>query len=102
MPTSGLLSAKNLNELASILVRFESSSSKDNVQVVDTTGEEFWYFCEQCTLAPGFTIRRWTKQQIIDLYNSNVRSDRIYAVRSLSNKRLSDIVSEIANLIQSP
>ena len=97
-----LFSALELSGLASILVRFEPSSGKDKIQVVDSNGEEFWYFREQCILAPGFTIRRWTKQQIIDLYNSNVESDRIYGVRSLSSKRLSEIVSEISKLIRSP
>ena len=97
-----LFSALELSGLASILVRFEPSSGKDKIQVVDVTGEEFWYSRTQYVLAPGFTIRRWTKRQIIDLYNSNVGSDRTYAIRSLSNKRLSEIVNEIANLIRSP
>ena len=96
-----LFSALELSRLASILVRFESSADKDIVQMVDATGEEFWYSRKQRVLAPGFTIKRWTKRQIIDLYNSHVGSDRIYAVRSLSNKRLSEIVSEISNLIRS-
>ena len=97
-----LFSSLELRGLASILVGFEPSSGEDIVQAVDATGEEFWYSRKQRVLAPGFTIRRWTKRQIIDLYNSHVDGERAYAVRSLSNKRLSEIVGEIAKLIRSP
>ena len=97
-----LFSALNLKTLASILVRCVPSSDKDIVKLVDATGEEFWYSGAQCVLSPGFPGKRWTKMQIIDLYNGHVGSDRRYSVRSLSNKRLSEIVSEIAKLIRSP
>ncbi len=97
-----LFSALELSRLASILVRFKPSSGKDIVQMVDATGEEFWYTRKQRVLSPGFTSKHWTKRQIIDLYNSHVGIDRVYAVRSLSSKRLSEIGREISNLIRSP
>ncbi len=86
--------------LASILVLFDPSSDQDVVTLVDSTGEEFWYSREQRVLSPGFVGKRWTKLQIIDLYNSHIRSDRRYSVRSRSNKRLSEIVAEISDLIR--
>ena len=94
-------SAGNLNTLASILVRFDPSSDQDVVTLVDSTGEEFWYSRKQCVLSPGFSGKRWTKMRIIDFYNGHVRRDRRYSVCSLSNKRLSEIVSEISALIRS-
>ena len=96
-----LFSASNLNALASILVYFDRSTDQDLVTLVDSTGEEFWYSREQCVLSPGFSGKRWTKMRIIDLYNGHVRRDRRCSVRSLSNKRLSEIVSEISALIRS-
>ena len=96
-----LFSALNLKTLASILIRFVPSSGKDIVKLVDATGEEFWYSGEQRILSPGFLCKRWTKRQIIDLYNIHVGSDRRYSARSLSNKRLRDIVAEISDLIRS-
>ena len=96
-----LFSALELSRLASILVRFELSSGKDIVQMVDATGEEFWYTRKQLVLSPGFTNKRWSKRQVIDLYNSHIGSDRRYSVRSLSNKRLLEIVAEISDLIRS-
>ena len=97
-----LFSALELSSLALILVRFKPSSGKDIVQMVDASGEEFWYTRKQCVLSPGFTSKRWTKRQIIDLYNSHVGSDCIYEARSLSSKRLSEVVSEVSNLIRGP
>ncbi len=96
-----LFSAPDLKTLASILVRFDPSSGEEVVRLVDSTGEEFWYSREQHVLSPGFMGKRWTKQQIIDLYNSHIGSNRRYSVRSLSNKRLLEIVAEISDLIRS-
>ena len=97
----GLFSARTLDELASVLVRFEPSSDDSPAKFVDSTGEEFWYSREQRVLSPGFLGKRRTKRQIIDLYNEHVGSDRQFSVRSLSNKRLPDIVAEISDLIRS-
>jgi hypothetical protein len=96
-----LISALDLKMLALILVRLGSSSGEDIVKLVDSTGVEFWYSCEQRVLSPGFMGKRWTKRQIIDLYNSHIESDRRYSVHSLSNKRLSEIVAEISDSIRS-
>jgi hypothetical protein len=96
-----LFSALDLKTLASIFIRLGASSDEDIVKLVDSTGEEFWYSCEQRVLSPGFMGKRWTKRQIIDLYNSHIGSDRRYLAHSLSNKRLSEIVAEISDLIRS-
>ena len=95
-----LISALDLKMLALILVPLGSSSGEDIVKLVDSTGVEFWYSCEQRLLFPGFLGKRWTKRQIIDLYNSHIESDRRYSMHSLSNKRLSEIVVEISDLIR--
>jgi hypothetical protein len=96
-----LFSALDLKTLVVILVRFDLSSGEDIVKLVDSTGEEFWYSRKQRVLSPGFLGKRLTKRQIIDLYNSHIRSDRRYSARSLSNTRLPEIVAEISDLIQS-
>jgi hypothetical protein len=95
-----LISALDLKMLALILVPLGSLSGEDIVKLVDSTGVEFWYSCEQRLLFPGFLGKRWTKRQIIDLYNSHIESDRRYSMHSLSNKRLSEIVVEISDLIR--
>ena len=97
-----LFSAPGLKTLASLLVDLDPSSGEDIVKVVDSTGEEFWYLRERRILSPGFSGRRWTKRQIIDLYNNHVRSGRRYSAHSLSNKRLSEIVAQISDLIRKP
>jgi dTDP-4-dehydrorhamnose reductase len=95
-----IVSAFSMETLASILVRFIPSSDEDIVKLVDATGEEFWYSGAQRVLSPGFLGKRWTKRQIIDLYNNQVGSDPRYSARSLSNKRLSEVVAEISDLIR--
>jgi hypothetical protein len=96
-----LYSALDLKMLAPILVRLGLSAGGDIAKVVDSTGEEFSYSSEQRVLSPGFMSKRWTRRQIIDLYNNRIGSDRRYSARSLSNKIVSEIVAEISDLIRS-
>jgi len=94
-----LFSARSLKGLIAILQRLDQPA-EGIVRLVDSTGEEFWYTVELRVLSPGMLFKRWTKRQIIDLYNSHNAIDPPYPVHSLSNKRLSQIVGEIADLIR--
>ena len=95
-----LFSAMDLESLVLILISFDQSVD-DIVKLADSKGEEFWYSRKQNGLGPGFAGKRWTKRQIIELYNNHVENDRLYPVRSLSNKRLSEIIAEVSILIRS-
>ena len=93
--------ASNIEELGTICVLSEPVD-EDKVKVIDCTGEEFWYMPDQYTLAPGFFTKKWTKKQIIDLYNNSEASkdsDFQYSYKSLSSKRVSKIVTDICNIL---
>jgi hypothetical protein len=95
-----LFSARSLKGLIAVLQRLDRPAAEAIVRLVDSTGEEFWYTLELRVLSPGLLFKRWTKRQIIDLYNGHNRMNPPYPVHSLSNKRLSQIVGEIADLIR--
>jgi hypothetical protein len=47
-------------------------------------------------------FKKWTKKQIIELYNNspNAKENKnSYPIKSLSNKRLSSIISDICELL---
>ena len=96
-----LLSTLDLKTLAPILVHLGLAAGEDIAKVVDLTAEDFRYSCDQHVLSPGLMGERWTKRQIIDLYNSRIGSDRRYSAYCLSDKRLPEIVAEISDLIRS-
>ena len=97
-----LMSAFNINELAACCLAAITSKEGDIIKAIDSTGEEFWYSPENCTIAPGFAFKKWTKRKIIDLYNSSlVMEDTTYPDKSLSNKRLDAIISDICKLLRS-
>ena len=57
---------------------------------------------EQIALFPGFSRRKWTKRQIIDLFNNSefAKEENLqYSPKALSNKRLAEIVQEICNML---
>lgn len=94
--------ASGIEELGAICVLAEAVDDEDKIKVVDCTGEEFWYLPNQYALTPGFLIRKWTKKQIIDLYNNSEASKESniqYSSKSLSSKRLSRIVTEICDIL---
>lgn len=98
----GLWSASNIEELGTICVLSKPGDEDDKLKVIDTSGEEFWYMPKQYALTPGFPFQKWTKKQIIELFNNSetAKEENIqYPLKSLSNKKLSKIVTEICDLL---
>lgn len=99
-----LYSAFNIKQLAKNCISSTPIEGKSIIQVIDSTGEEFWYSPEQYVLSPGFAFKKWTKMQLIDMFNSssNAKSQaQEYSTKSLSSKRLEKIVSDICELLES-
>ena len=91
--------AKSLAGLAKVLAALPPSAPVSDIKFVDPTGEEFWFDAEHSVLSPGFTIRRWTKKQIIDAYNARPEGRRLPCrATSLSSRKLGDVVTEVCEL----
>ena len=96
---TGVGPARSLAGLARVLATLPPSRPGADIRIVDTTGEEFWFDAINSVLAPGFTIRRWTKRQIIDAYNNSPEGRRLPCrATSLSSRKLGDVVTEICEL----
>lgn len=99
-----LYSAFNIKQLAKSCISSTLIEDKNIIQVIDSTGEEFWYSPEQYILSPGLAFKKWTKMQLIEIFNSssNAKSQgQKYSTKSLSSKRLEKIVSDICELLKS-
>lgn len=98
----GLYSAYNIKQLGTLCVISEPIEDSFEVIVIDSSGAEFKYFAEQTTLMPGILNKRWTKKQIIELYNTSVNAEETnikYPMKSISNKKVSRIIGEICDLL---
>ena len=94
--------AYNIKELGTVCYISEPTENSDTIKVIDSSGEEFWYLPEQVALTPGFMQRKWTKKNIIELYNQSETAKETnvqYSLNSLSSKRLSTVVADICNLL---
>ncbi|MCK5191673.1 MAG: hypothetical protein KAR12_16635 [Methylococcales bacterium] len=99
-----LYSAFNIKQLAKSCISSTPIEGKDIIQVIDSTGEEFWYSPEYYILTPGFSFKKWTKKHLIEVFNcsSNAKdSMQEYSIKSLSTKRLEKIVGDICELLRS-
>ena len=99
-----LFPAFNLKQLAIACLASTPTAGKSYVQVIDTTGEEFWYSPESCALSPGFSFKRWTKKRIVETFNHSSNAMELmkeYPVKSLSIKRLDKIIYDICELLTS-
>lgn len=97
-----LNSAYDIDQLAAHCLLSESFDNELFVKVIDSTGEEFWYSPEHFALSPGMAFKKWTKKRIIELYNNspNAKDNKnSYPIKSLSNKKLSRIISDICELL---
>jgi hypothetical protein len=96
----GLAAAHDRNKLITVLGALTPTDYRFEVKVIDSTGREFWYDSSQRILAPGFTTKVWTKLQLVELYNdSSGVALGLYMPGSLSNRRLNQIVQDIASLL---
>lgn len=97
-----ILPALNISKLKKICFSLEPSEDSKKIKIIDCSGEEFWYLTDKIVLIPGFMVKNWTKKQIIELFNHSrtAREKNIqYSLKSLPNKRLPTIVTEIYNLL---
>jgi hypothetical protein len=95
--------AYDIEELGAVCYISEPIENSDNIKVIDSSGEEFWYLPEQVVLAPGFMQRKWTKKKIIELFNQSETAkekNMRYSTKSLSSKRLATIVADICSILR--
>jgi hypothetical protein len=60
-----LSSASNIEKLGTLCVLSEPSEDDDNVRVIDSTGEEFWYLPEHFVLSPVFFRKSGLKNKLL-------------------------------------
>jgi hypothetical protein len=100
--SSGLLAANNRRN-AQRLLKPEFFLPGTIYDVIDATGEGFSLHAEFMTISPLAVKKRWTKKEIVELYNAesgNADGRKPYPTKSLSNKPLDRVIWEIAYLVR--
>jgi hypothetical protein len=99
-----LYAAGSLKKLDQYLRISIPKDEEEEVVLIDSTGQEFWFMPEDMILAPGFTTYlNWTKKKIINLFDNspNAKEHGIeYPLKSLSSKKVVTIIKEICELIE--
>ena len=98
-----LYPAFDIQELAQNCVKSTPSDGETLIKAIDSSGEEFWYTPGKYVIAPGFSFKKWTKKQIVELYNKRLtgnQEEHQYSTKSLSAKRLEKIVADICILLK--
>jgi len=96
--------ATNIKELAESCIASKIPEGETVIKAIDSSAEEFWYSPDNFAIAPGFAFKKWTKKQIVELYNNSSnakKSDKKYSLKSLSNKKLSRIIGDVCELLSS-
>ena len=101
--SNNLFSAFDIQELALKCVKSTLSNDETYIKAIDSSGDEFWYTPEKYVLAPGFFCKKWTKKQIVELYNKSLnenQKEHQYSTKSFSAKRIHKIVFDICKLLK--
>ena len=75
---------------------------EESYPLLDPKGEGWSLVMDQIVVSPLAFKKTWTKREVIELFNSSDTASKaglVYSLKSLSNKRLDLIVSELAALI---
>jgi len=57
---------------------------------------------DKYTLSPGFVTKKWTKKNLIEIFNnsSNARElNQKYSMKSLSSKKLEKVIEDICRIL---
>jgi len=67
--------------------------------VIDAVAEGFAFYPELGTITPLTLKKDWTKAEVVALYHARKRPGAPFYTRSLPNRKLSVVVSDIAALL---
>jgi len=71
--------------------------------VVDSTSEGYGFYPRMMLISPLTTKKRWTKAEVIALYNDRKKPDAPnYEPGSLSNRGFDRVVHEVVHLLREP
>ncbi len=96
-----LICGKSPNTLSRRLLKSEYVREK-SYNAIDIKGEGWGFYPEHWLITPLSLKKRWTKLEIIKLYNSRKNKkneDIIYSEKSLSTKRLDRIIADIVEIL---
>jgi hypothetical protein len=94
------ISRKSLEKFLKVSI---PQNGEEEIILIDSEVEEFWYMSKEMILSPGITIyNKWTKKNITNLFNKSSNAKELgieYPQKSLQNKKVTTIIMEICALI---
>ena len=99
----GLVGALSGAECAKRVARLGPFDDDNSMPVIDSTSEGFGFYPKMLLISPLTTKKRWTKAEVIALYNERKKAGTPeYQPRSLSNRGFDRVVSEVVQLLREP
>ena len=98
-----LVGALSGADCAKRITRLGPFESDESMLVVDSTSEGFGFYPRMMLISPLTTKKRWTKAEVIALYNGRKKPGAPnYGPRSLSNRAFDRVVLEVVQLLREP
>ncbi|MDZ4347187.1 MAG: hypothetical protein U1E51_32665, partial [Candidatus Binatia bacterium] len=99
----GFVGALSGPECAKRIAQLGPFGSEESMPVVDATAEGFGFYSKMMLISPIVTKKRWTKTEVIALYNDRKKPDAPeYRPVSLSNRGFDRVVYELVELLREP
>ena len=99
----GLVGALTGADCAKRIARLGPFERDESMLVVDSTSEGFGFYPRMMLISPLTTKKRWTKADVIALYNDRKKPDAPdYAPGSISNRGFNRVVHEVVQLLREP
>jgi hypothetical protein len=98
-----LVGALSGAECAKRIAQLGPFDTDESMPVVDATAEEFGFYPKMMVISPLVTKKRWTKTEVIALYNARKKPDAPESRPvSLSNRGFDRVVHELVQLLREP
>ena len=97
----GLVGAVSGTDCTKRVTRLGPFNDDSAMPVIDSTAEGFGFYPKMLLITPLTTKKRWTKAEVIALYNDRKKPDAPeYQPRALSNRGFDRVVSEVVHLLR--
>ena len=95
-----LIGARSTTDCSKQLAVVSPGHETKSWPVIDASAEAFSFYPEMMVITPLAVKKRWTKSEMVDLYNVRRNPDvPEYVAGSLNNKRFDRVVAEIVVLL---
>jgi len=94
-----LIAARSLKTFNKKLGKYKLDTDK-RYDIIESTGHSWILHCNLKVISPFSIRKKWSKLELVKMYNSSIGTEKKYSEKSLSSKRYEKVFTDLVSLLQ--